>query len=170
VLLGTSIATSNDWPGPSTLVPMSVGICSTRRAITTWRPQPSACAGGLSPRLRADTFLTVILGRRPGIWLRARWRPWLLAACRWCGLAFVVLMAACLVVFAGDAAFDVGAAPAPWMAAAAIAGARLGTRIARGRPPLRRPASSQVLPTRWAWAPCSAESNTLDRWQLTSLS
>jgi hypothetical protein len=83
--------------------------------------------------LLAVTLLTVILGRQQGIWLRARWRPWLLAACRSCGWAFVALMATCLVVFAGDTAFDVGAAPAPWMAAAGVAGAGLGTWIARGR-------------------------------------
>jgi len=91
--------------------------------------------------LLAVTFLTVILGRQQGIWLHARLRPWLLAACRSCGWAFVALMATCLVVFAGGAAFDVGAAPAPWMAAAGIAGASLGTWIARGRLPLGGPAS-----------------------------
>jgi hypothetical protein len=84
--------------------------------------------------LLAVTILTVILGRQQGIWLQAGWRPWLLAASRSCGWAFAASMAACLVVFAGGAAFERGAAPAPWMVAGAVAGAGLGSWIALGRP------------------------------------
>lgn len=79
------------------------------------------------------TLLTVVLSRQQEIWLRERWRPWLLAAGRSGRWGFVASMVTCVVVFAGSAAFDVGVPPAPWMAAAAGAGAGLGIWIARGR-------------------------------------